>query len=984
MRVKDQFRGVTQQDATNFAQECKDMKKEFLEKGPGTCATDLDTGLELVSAFKKRLAAFKTKRQELANAENLFALPITSYPELQEINAALEKQDQIYSLYTKEKEFIGNLASVLWAELDVPGMNKGIDELEKRCRKFPKELKTMSTFIEVEKQIMAFKDSIPLIQSLKNDAMKPRHWEELMAVTKVRFEMNLKTFTLGNLFAMELHRFSSEIGEIVNAAMQEQKIEQEIVKIEDVWAKAVLELVKYKKNGADRGWVLRAADELKLTLEDHMLNLQTMSGSRFIASFAERVRKWEKKLGVVNECLDIWFVVQRKWMYLESIFVGAEDIRQQLPEEAKKFDAVDKTWKTIMGATYKNANAVEACTAENRVETLQSLSERLDRCQKSLSDYLDTKRNSFPRFFFISDDELLSVLGSSDPTSIQVHMLKLFDNVKLLSFVRNNKNVGAMESAEGESFTFRTLSAVEGPVETWMTGVEGEMRATLQRIAKEGVFQYARSEHIQWLDDVLGMVSLAGSQIWWTWEVEDIFRRVKNGNKYAMKELEGKPTTQLNELVRRVREPLGKLSRKKVNTLLIIDVHARDIVDSFVRDSVLHEKEFAWESQLRFYWKKDVDNVVISQCTGNFRYGYEYMGFNGRLVITPLTDRCYMALTQALTFKLGGSPAGPAGTGKTETVKDLAKSLALPCYVINCGEGLDYKAMGSIFSDLVQVGAWGCFDEFNRINIEVLSVVSAQLRAIQNALNYDKPTVDIGFGTEIAIHRTAEFATCGFFITMNPGYAGRTELPDNLKALFRPVTMIVPDLLQICQIMLFSEGFELAVTLVKKMTVLYKLSREQLSKQYHYDFGLRALKSVLVMAGVLKREYSDMSEDLVLMRALRDSNMPKFVFEDVPLFHGLINDLFPGLDCPRVGYAALKDAIESELVAGEFNTTDARVYNEQVDKIIQMYETMLVRHTTMIVGLTGGGKSLVLNTLAAAAKTALDEVIKIFVLNPKA
>jgi dynein heavy chain len=138
------------------------------------------------------------------------------------------------------------------------------------------------------------------------------------------------------------------------------------------------------------------------------------------------------------------------------------------------------------------------------------------------------------------------------------------------------------------------------------------------------------------------------------------------------------------------------------------------------------------------------------------------MGLNGRLVITPLTDRCYMTITQALTFKLGGSPAGPAGTGKTETVKDLAKSLALPCFVINCGEGLDYKAMGSIFSGLVQVGAWGCFDEFNRINIEVLSVVSAQLRSIQNALIYDNPTCDIGNG-DIRVKRVAGFATCGFF-----------------------------------------------------------------------------------------------------------------------------------------------------------------------------------------------------------------------------
>ena len=244
--------------------------------------------------------------------------------------------------------------------------------------------------------------------------------------------------------------------------------------------------------------------------------------------------------------------------------------------------------------------------------------------------------------------------------------------------------------------------------------------------------------------------------------------------------------------------------------MLIIDVHGRDIVDGFVRESVLNAKEFAWESQLRFYWDRDIDNCIIRQCTGSFQYGYEYMGLNGRLVITALTDRCYMTLTQALTFKLGGAPAGPAGTGKTETVKDLAKGLALPCFVINCGDGLDYKAMASIFAGLVQVGAWGCFDEFNRINIEVLSVVSAQLKAIQNAIVYDEPTADIGMNQPIAVKRVAGFATCGFFITMNPGYAGRTELPDNLKALFRPVMMMVPDLRMISEIMLFSEGFESA------------------------------------------------------------------------------------------------------------------------------------------------------------------------------
>jgi dynein heavy chain len=312
-------------------------------------------------------------------------------------------------------------------------------------------------------------------------------------------------------------------------------------------------------------------------------------------------------------------------------------------------------------------NVVETCCVDGRLQTLEKLQVDLDGCQKSLNDYLDTKRNAFPRFFFISDDELLSILGSHECTCVQEHMIKMFDNIASLRFGTGaSKNVAlGMVSAENEEMPFRSPVTAEGRVEDWMTKVLVEMRRTNRLITKEAIFHYMEDcTRADWITKYQGMVGLGGSQVWWTYEVEDVFRKVRDGDKKAMKVYSKKLHLQIDELVVRVRSNLSSNERKKVNSMLIIDVHARDIVDRFVRDSIMDAREFEWESQLRFYWDQQADDIVVRQCNGSFAYGYEYMGLNGRLVITPLTDRIYLTLTQALSMLLGGAPAGPAGTGK--------------------------------------------------------------------------------------------------------------------------------------------------------------------------------------------------------------------------------------------------------------------------------------------------------------------------------
>ncbi|BFZ08761.1 hypothetical protein BsWGS_11799 [Bradybaena similaris] len=963
---------------------------------------------------QRRLAEVHNQIEWIHKEEVLYKFPPSEYPDLDFIVAAVEPFSKFFNTVLKwqrcekrcmDGDFMNQNYEAISAEVEeyardffkiqktfalrVKKMQMDYDEAEREIKKIQKQdlaagkettvpdlepfkmPEILGTVDYMSKGVADFKEVIPVIGIMCNPGLRKHHWDAMSEIAGFNLTPDAGT-TLRKVLKLELDEYMDKFEVISVAATKEFTLERAFNKMVSEWAEVNFNLTTYKDTQLK---ILGGVDEIQTLMDDHIVKTQTIRNSPFVRPFEEEAKNWEVTLLHSQRAIDEWLKMQANWLYLDPIF-SSEDINNQMPEEGKMFSTVDRNFKDTMAKCVKNPRVLEACTTVGVLEKIIDSNVLLDKINRGLNAYLEKKRLFFPRFFFLSNDEMLEILSETkDPLRVQPHLKKCFEGIAKLDF-DSELVIHGMYSSEGESVQFSytiDTNEAKGAVEKWLLQVQNCMLVSVRDVVEESIEEYQNTPRKQWVQEWPGQVVICVGSVFWTQEVHEAINMGADGLNAYLKVLHD----QLGDIVELVRGKLTTQQRITLGALVVIDVHARDVVHDICLKGVTADNDFAWLCQLRYYWEES--NVLVRITNATVKYAYEYLGNSGRLVITPLTDRCYRTLVGAYYLNLNGAPEGPAGTGKTETTKDLAKALAVQCVVFNCSDGLDYIAMGKFFKGLASSGAWACFDEFNRIDLEVLSVVAQQILCIIRAVQ-GKVDTFMFEGTELKLN-----PACYVCITMNPGYAGRSELPDNLKVLFRTVAMMVPDYAMISEISLYSFGFLTARDMSVKIVTTYRLCSEQLSSQFHYDYGMRAVKSVLSAAGNLKLKYRNQDEDILILQSIKDVNLPKFLAHDIPLFNGIISDLFPGLKLPTPDYDIFLDAMER--VCEKNNLQFVPFFSE---KIIQTYEMMLVRHGFMMVGEPYGGKTQVLHTLAEGmsllnSESHLEfEAVHYCVINPKA
>ena len=684
--------------------------------------------------------------------------PEHNFSKVYEVREIIDILKNLWNALQSFGEDCENWKKTEFANLDTKDILDKCSNYETIGRRAAANLGDNGTAIqELISKVESFAESMRVVDYLKCPDLTNDHWQRIQNLfPEETFALQGQAYTLDQLLSIKAYQFEKQIREIqleaINYRNLDLKIQEIIINRKDITIKVNLE----KK-------MIDNFSEMIPALENCQSKINNVVSSKYAKLFT----KPEKNPFIIKadlerylNAIDFLKSFQKKFKHLENIIYSG-DMKRSLQDSS--FDKVDVDWKGALNKIGQGAIA--------RVLDLQTAmtpkSKILDQIQHKIEEQLKQMRIQFERFFFISNDDLLYMLANSKTSGdssknaenkkgkdglelIKPYLSKIFEDVYDLTYSQtmgtSSKEITAIISLAKEKLKFQKGVKVDDDLARWIGALEIKINETMKERMLSAYKFY---------EDIKDPVR---HETWITYGVVDD----KDKEARYQKKEDEEQQLNLSQVVTEFRNV-----RRTISNLITHHVHYKDILGSLIESELENEEDFMWQKQLRSYFQssdpslRDERNLMVKirQLKYEFDYGYEYFGPSTRIVISPLTDRVWLTMSSALQIKLGCSLGGPAGTGKTETTKDLAQ-----CIVFNCSEQIDYKILGNIFSGLCKhkFGAFACLDEFNRINLEVLSVIATQLFTIRQAQLGEKKKVTILTESIDLVGKS------GVFITMNP------------------------------------------------------------------------------------------------------------------------------------------------------------------------------------------------------------------------
>ena len=542
-----------------------------------------------------------------------------------------------------------------------------------------KESKASTMHLKIQQDIDIYKQLSPCLKWVRGEALSTEHWLDLFRMLRMPRGTSLEKLTFGDLLKVkaEIIKQAEPLKELNARASAEHSIREALRELELWGAASQFVLTKFQDSKSEEAPIIKDWKDIFSAVGDNQALLSSLKDSPYYKNFEDKIVVWETKLGTLDECLHNLNQVQRKWVYLEPIFG-----RGALPKEQSRFKGVDRDLRDIMSDIVKDVRVISLIQGKDIGNRLKNMVDQLHRCQKALNEFLEEKRSIFARFYFIGDDDMLEILGqATNPNVIQTHLKKLFAGIHMVKFDEKNEYIVAMKSLEGEHVPLANKVKISHNVELWLEDLAKEMKNTLQKLLVQCLHESKKELGNYNVEKYPSQILCLAEGINFTDKIE---KGVADGSlNSVLSQLKG--VLDKYTSVDYSRSADSNLIELKYKALIMDVIHYIEVVENLSNENCRSTSEWIFQRQLRFYLNKN-GMAIIRMVDAEFNYTYEYQGNAPKLVHTPLTDKCYLTLTQGMCMGFGGNPYGPAGTGKTESVKALGGIFGRQVLVFNCDE----------------------------------------------------------------------------------------------------------------------------------------------------------------------------------------------------------------------------------------------------------------------------------------------------------
>ncbi len=465
-----------------FDKDLELLKADYDRQAPKTIDKyEFANVKKILAEFKEKLAEKEQARDNQKNGRELFGLEETTYFHINYLKKELDLQTKFWDLKEKWDLQVQKMDVVPFRKIEIEKNEEIMATYIEKIEALDNEIKEWQAYNSLFKDMSLTRDTLPLISKISNKAMQQRHWEELYTQLKCEeFNPEGPEFTFAKIKQLHLEKHADFIKNLSEEACRDLELDMELLKIQDRWA---VHKLKVKYDEVTGYYKLLSNRDVFDPLEDDLNKLNIMKTSESFQAFHERIDQWESDLIHMSEILDLLLEVQNQWMRQEAIFNGQGWLSKQLGEKTD-FDVLHKKYMDQMARIYKQPNVKIALLERNFDKILQELNKRLENIDRDLTKFLDGKRSYYPRFYFLSNDELLEIVGCAhkiEPT--KKHLKKIFEGIaeidsepgkgQITSYLRSIKSSEGEELPLTEKVEVKRTDGVEDWLKSLQNTVEG-------------------------------------------------------------------------------------------------------------------------------------------------------------------------------------------------------------------------------------------------------------------------------------------------------------------------------------------------------------------------------------------------------------------------------------------------------------------------------------------------------------------------------